>query len=118
MRLRFKLKKRYILIAAVLMVMIFMFMLDVSIKPTIFEISESSLINEATMAMNEAVMSCARDTQYSDLVNIEKNNMGEIVLLEANPFKMNELASSISVYVQQYIKEMGMQGISIPIGKL
>ena len=106
-----------VLIAAVLIAGFFV--LDNAIRPTILSLTEARLRAIAVKAMNDAVReTVGSDVGYSDLINIEKDDQGKIVLVSANAVMMNQLAASTAIAAQEKILSLGEQGISIPIGTI
>ena len=66
-------------------------------------------------AVNSAVLlSLENQTLYSDLVHIEKNSSGDIVLMNANSLKVNELSRKIAVSSENILTEKLNKGIPIP----
>ena len=69
--------------------------------------------------MNSAVQeTIGNDINYTDLINLEKDNSGQIVLVSANASMMNRLAADTAMAAQNKISSIGEQGISIPIGTI
>lgn len=92
-------------------------LIDNSIRPTILSLSEARLRAIAVKAMNEAVReTIGKDISYSDLINIQKDDQGKIVLVSANTVLMNNLAASTAIAAQDKILNIGEQGIKIPLG--
>jgi sporulation protein YunB len=95
------------------------FIVDDAIRPTILSLSEARLRAIAVKAMNDAVReTVGSDVGYSDLINIEKDAEGKIVLVSANAVMMNKLAASTAIAAQDKILNLGDQGIGIPIGTI
>ena len=94
-------------------------LIDNAVKPTILSISEAKLRAISVSAMNAAVQeTIGSEINYTDLINIEKDNSGHIVLVSANAAMMNHLAADTAIAAQNKISSIGEQGISIPIGTI
>ena len=119
MRRRFKISKRWIAIILLIIVVVGYILIDNAVRPTILSISEARLRAIAVKAMNDAVReTVGGDISYSDLINIEKDEAGNIVLVSANAVLMNNLAASTAIAAQEKILNIGEQGIGIPIGTI
>ena len=109
--------KIWILIFLVVLIAVVYAVIDNAIRPTILSLSEARLRAIAVKAMNEAVReTIGNDISYSDLINIQKDDQGKIVLVNANTVLMNNLAASTAITAQDKILGIGEQGIKIPLG--
>jgi sporulation protein YunB len=69
----------------------------------------------STEAVNEAVLSSVSiNTKYSDIVNVEKNLNGDIVLMQINSTNINIINKEISINTEELLKERLKNGIPIP----
>lgn len=129
-KLRFRVKKRrrgrnsysHLLIMCVLILLsIYIFtVFNMKVRPTVISIAEAKAKNIAIQAINEAVNEKISDSniQYQDLVNLEKNNNGEITALQANIVKMNQIKSALSISIQQKVTEINTAQVNVPIGNV
>lgn len=70
----------------------------------------------ATEAVNNAVLISLKDEiKYSNLIFIEKNNSGDIVLMNTDSLKINTINREIATITQQNLKERLKIGIDIPV---
>ncbi|MGL5244333.1 MAG: sporulation protein YunB, partial [Sarcina sp.] len=53
---------------------------------------------------------------YEELVKIDKDKEGNIVMIKADAVKLNSLATEVAIKAQQEIREVGSIGVKIPIG--
>jgi len=116
--LRIKISKKIIVILIIGILLISYILIDGAIKPTIFELSQSQLQYLANQAMNDSIAEIIGGVSYTDLVNIVKDSNGRIMLLQYNTLKMNELATKAALKAQDKIMNLGLQGISIPLGNI
>lgn len=72
----------------------------------------------AATAVNRATLQLMGDVSYNDILEIVKNESGDIVLIQAKPVELNMLARNITLVTQSYLSHMGYQGIGVPIGTL
>jgi sporulation protein YunB len=118
MSLKIRLPKKWIVIIILVVLAILYLVMDSLIRPTILTLAESKLKAIAVSAMNNAV----RDTigksgiTYTDLINIQKDDEGNIAMINANTVLMNEIAADTATAAQNNILNAGEQGISIPLG--
>ena len=118
-RRKIKITKLLIVIVLIALLIVGYTLIDNAIKPTILSLSEAKLRAIAVQAMNDAVReTVGSDVSYSDLINIQKDSEGKIVLVSANAVKMNQLAASTAIAAQDKILNLGEQGIGIPIGTI
>jgi sporulation protein YunB len=120
MRFKGRFSKKWIIVVVLVLVLIVYLILDSAIKPTILSLSEAKLRALGVKAMNDAVRETigSSNVTYTDLIHIEKDNMGEISLITANTVLMNNLAAETAMAAQDKILGIGEQGVSIPIGTI
>ena len=71
----------------------------------------------AVQAMNDAVFDVMRsDGLYDDLMTVILDDSGRVSVMRADTAKMNELATTSALRVQQNLSEIAEAGISIPLG--
>ena len=110
---------KWIVIALVVLIFVGYLMIDSSVRPTILSLTEARLRAIGVKAMNEAVQeTIGNGLIYTDLINIMKDNEGNIALISANTALMNNLATKTANCAQDKIINIGEQGISIPIGTI
>jgi sporulation protein YunB len=119
MRRQHKISKILIVVLIAAVIIAAYFILDNAIRPTILSLTEARLRAIAVKAMNDAVReTVGSDVGYSDLIDIEKDDQGKIVLVSANAVMMNQLAASTAIAAQEKILNLGEPGIGIPIGTI
>lgn len=119
MRLRIKISKKWIAIVLLIMVVIGYMLIDNAVRPTILSMSEARLRAIAVKAMNDAVReTIGNEMNYTDIINIVKDDSGKITLISANAGMMNNLAANTASTAQDKILNIGEQGINIPIGTI
>ena len=68
-----------------------------------------------TEATNQAVTLSLASSNYSDIITIEKNSLGDIVLMSANTQKVNDISRTIEKDSAQFLKNRLDKGIDIPL---
>ena len=72
-----------------------------------------------TIAINDAVYYTLSDEmRYEDLVNITRNEQGDIVAVGANALKINKIARDTASISQSNLKNLSLNGIPVPLGAL
>ena len=87
------------------------------LTPNIIAIAETQARIIATKAINQAVKDkVAKNVQYKDLVSIHKDTSGQVTLIQINTVEINRLESETALEVIKVLREVTMDGITIPIG--
>ena len=81
----------------------------------IINICSDTLKSYSTQAVNDAVLNIVNKNPYRELIKIDKNDNGDIVLISTDSLKANELNKTIAKEVEKDIKERVDSGINIPI---
>ncbi len=69
----------------------------------------------STDAVNKAIFEIFENSiKYENLINIEKNNDGNIVLLSANSIFINRLSSNISLTTKEILANSLEKGVPVP----
>lgn len=107
-----------IIVAVLLILVVIMYVvIENNMRPLVMSIAEARLRSIAAKAMNDAILkNIDEDLQYQDLVNIVLDNNGQPAMLQANTVRMNRLAAKTALTAQEYIAEIGNQGISVALG--
>ena len=81
----------------------------------IFKISSDHAYVYSTEAVNEAVLySLSENVKYSELMTIERNNDGDIMLMSANAYKVNYISREITETTSEFLDKKLKDGIPIP----
>ena len=90
-----------------------------NVTRVLIAISEATMRASTTIAVNDAVYYTLSDElRYSDLVNISRDEEGNIVAVAANPLKINKIARDTASISQSNLKNLSLNGIPIPLGAL
>lgn len=96
--------------------LIFRFLNNV-INPIIITSSQSKVQALSQYAINTAVFDVIKDaTIYDSLINIMRNEDGDIVLITSNAIQINSLSREIVENAQKKLELLGQKGVNIPIG--
>lgn len=69
----------------------------------------------ATIVSNEQATVVMREHKYEELYTLEKDNDGNIIMIESNVGPINEIISDVAVKIQNEIDKKGRDDIEIAI---
>ncbi len=82
----------------------------------IFSICADYTSAYSTEAVNSAVLlSLESDLKYADLIKVEKNSSGDIVLMTTNSLKVNSINREVASATSSLLKHKLANGIPVPI---
>ncbi len=117
-----KRRKRKILLVVFFILSVFValfFYFQRNVTNVLISVSEATMRASTTIAVNDAVYYTLKGgVRYEDLVEIEKNQQGDIVAVSANPLKINQIARDTASISQSNLKNLSLNGIPIPLGAL
>ncbi|MBE5757246.1 MAG: sporulation protein YunB [Clostridiales bacterium] len=83
----------------------------------LFDISEVYLKSLATISVNNAVLDLfGVESEYNSIINVQKNDVNDIVLLELNPIKTNQINRKISLKAKELFENQSKKGVPISLG--
>ena len=90
-----------------------------NVTRVLVSVSEATMRASTTIAVNDAVYYTLSDEmRYEDLVNVEKDALGNIVAVSANALKINKIARDTASISQSNLKNLSLNGIPVPLGAL
>ncbi|BCV25233.1 sporulation protein YunB [Gelria sp. Kuro-4] len=116
-------RRRQRLLAAgllILLVLVAAFLVvEQSIRPTLRALAEARAKILAVQAINDAVASeIVAAVKYQDLIAIQKDTRGRIVLMQPNTIEISRLASQVTTYVQARLQTLRSEQVAIPLGQV
>ncbi|MBQ2740300.1 MAG: sporulation protein YunB [Clostridia bacterium] len=118
---RHRRKKRLlaILLSIVAVASILFFYFQRNVRRVLISISQATMRASTTVAVNDAVYyTLSDDLRYEDLVQVERDEKGNIVAVSANALKINKIARDTASISQSNLKSLSLNGIPIPLGAL
>lgn len=113
-------KKRIFLsifLIIIITICVFILYLTYFVTPIIIDTSESKIKTLANRSMNIAVTTAmSQDISYDDLIDITKDEKGNIVIIQANSIAINSLAKLITRITQENLILLTQEPVRIPIG--
>lgn len=86
--------------------------------PTLKSNSESAAFSKANNIMNKAVKEVMQNYTYNDFVNIEKDEDGNIIVIQTNVVDVNNAVSQIALKIQEGIDNAPLTTIYINYGSI
>lgn len=96
-------KPKIILVGILLILLISIISFGISAYPILVASCKTAAGSRANHIVNEEVKNVMKDYAYHDLIDIEKDGDGDIVLLKANTMLINEVTSQIVQNIQTAI---------------
>lgn len=112
--------KKFLLIILIIIVIAYSTALTIinSINPTIERQSRTIAKRTAERFSNEASLEVIKDLKYDDLCAIEKDNNGNIIMMNLNVINVNKISSEIALKLQNKLNEVDNNSIKISLGSL
>jgi len=109
-----------VLISIVLIVLLAYMFIVRYVNPVIRVLSEEKVRELTTLAINEAAEVILLESGHDndDLVEVIRNNEGNIEMLRVNTVALNLMAMRVANLSQQRLADLGEQGLRVPIGTL
>ncbi len=104
---------RAILIIAILIPLLFFY--NKKVVNNIVLYSQETVFSETKNSLNNAIKLSLNDTEYGDLINVEKNTQGDVIFLSANSLKINKISKNVVEYSKILIDNQLKKGVDIPI---
>ncbi len=116
---RRKVKLVGLLLAALAVAALLFIYFQRNVTRVLVSISEATMRASTTVAVNDAVYYTLSDElRYEDLVNVERDDGGNVVSVSANALKINKIARDTASISQSNLKSLSLNGIPIPLGAL
>ena len=90
-----------------------------STLPTLLDITQAKISAQTVLVINQAVTTSFHDTDvFGDLISIQRDNDGNIILLTANSLQANKLARQTAIVSQQRLDQLAKEQIEVPFGTI
>lgn len=112
--------KKYLIITLLMIIacfLIFIYVFDKIIAPTVLLVSDSEMQAKTLDIINTNIAEVYTEKfNYNDVIKVQKDSSGAIKMINADTIKLNELATEVAIKSQRDIKEVGSIGVKMPIG--
>lgn len=108
--------KRFFSFFLIIIISIFIFYYYFKVVTNnIYEYSANYIYNYSTETLNDSIMESLNNTaQYDELVIIDKDSEGNIILIRSNTIKINSIARSVVAVAKQDLNNSLKKGVPIP----
>jgi sporulation protein YunB len=106
-----------VIIVLVVMVVGFL-IIEHSLRPTIRAIAAVEARWVATEAINQAIKDKIASVDYNQLVMVQTDAQGQIVLMQPNITRINQLAADTTLAIQNNLEGIVNEKYSIPLGQV
>ncbi len=104
-----------ILIIVVFNIIIVFF--DERVMPSVIEIATMTAKSQTLNIINEkSVEILSQDFKYDEMVKIEKNSEGNIILVQADTVKLNYIAAKLATECNNELSNMENSPVKVPLG--
>lgn len=117
--IKHKIRNRVLLIITIIMMnfTIFIYIFDRTLMPTVMAVADAEMRAKATEIVNTAIINeYTKQFNYDEIIRVDKDSQGNIVMLKADTLKMNKIACDVALVSQKELMKLGEIGIKIPIG--
>ncbi|MBX4259946.1 sporulation protein YunB [Clostridium estertheticum] len=119
MNINNKIKGRILIIISIVIInfTIFIYIFDKTTMPTVMAVADSEMRAKATEIVNKAIIDeYSNQFNYDEIIKVDKDSVGNIVMLKADTLKMNKIACDVALKSQKELMKLGDVGIRVPIG--
>ncbi|MBW9152708.1 sporulation protein YunB [Clostridium estertheticum] len=119
MNINNKIKGRILIIIAIVIInfTIVIYIFDKTTMPTVMAVADSEMRAKATEIVNKAIIDeYSNQFNYDEIIKVDKDSVGNIVMLKADTLKMNKIACDVALKSQKELMKLGDVGIKVPIG--
>lgn len=112
-------KAKLLIIIAIIMInfTIFIYIFDKTVMPTVMAVADAEMRAKAIEIVNRAIINeYSNQFNYDEIIRVDKDLDGNIVMLKADTLKMNKIASDVALESQRELQRLGDVGIKIPLG--
>ena len=88
------------------------------INPIFEQVSAYEAKKLATFVANNQTTKVMQNYNYDSMFTIEKDNEGNVSMIQMNMYRVNIIISDIAYYIQEQMKEPENSDLSIPMGNL
>lgn len=108
-----------IVISLCLLFFTFIYYFDNIIAPTVLTVADAEMRSKTTDIINRNINEIYGEKfNYDEIIKVEKDDEGKIIMLKADTTKLNALATEVAMESQEEIKDVGVVGVKIPIGHI
>jgi sporulation protein YunB len=117
MSFKFKIKLGILFLVIVMGFNFFIYTFDKIVTPVVLTVADGEIRAKATEIINACILEeYSKSFEYEEIIKIEKDELGNIVLLRADTLKLSKIAADVAIKSQKKLRDLGNAGIKLPMG--
>lgn len=119
--MKISLKHKFVLSTALICTLAILLIIEMDriLTPTALILADAEVKATTSNIINKTVLKeYSEKFVYNDVFHYEKDESGNIVLINADTIKMNKIANEVAVLSMKEIDEQGVKGVSVSLGYL
>lgn len=118
MKLTLKTKLKLYLLIFIVIIIAIITLIELTLQPVLNNVCETEVSGMLTVMINQAVNKETDSISYNNLVTIQTNRQGHIMLMQPNLQIINDLSSNITLRIQKDLDANNNRSIKIPISQI
>ncbi len=106
------------MVVVVILIILIIVIIETTLQPILHNVCETDISGMLTAVINNAVNAETDALSYNDLITIETNRQGQIILMQPNLQIINDLSSNITLRIQDSLENINSRLIQIPISQI
>ena len=102
----------------IILSLFFIILVETTLQPILNNICEVEVTGMLTTVINKGINKATNGLSYNDMVRIQTNRQGHIILMEPNLKFVNRLSSDITLEIQTRLDNLSEKVITIPISQI
>lgn len=95
----------------------FIYHFEKVVTPTVMAAADMEMRAKSTEIINQTIVDeYAKQFSYNNIIQMDKDDDGNIVMIKADTLKMNKIACDVALKSQNQLEKLGKIGIRIPMG--
>lgn len=83
---------------------------------TLLAVADGEMRSKAAVTINNCIIKeFGEDFNYEEIIKVEKDSEGNIVMLKADTMKLNRIACDVALSSQNELKKIGQVGLELPL---
>lgn len=87
------------------------------VTPTVMAAADMEMRAKSTEIINQTIVDeYTKQFSYNDIIQMDKDDNGNIVMIKADTLKMNKIACDVALKSQDKLQKLGRIGVKVPLG--
>lgn len=87
------------------------------LRPAFFAVAEARVKQMAIRSIQQAVNNVAVKYKYQDLVSVEKNQSGDIIMMQPNLQAINSFSSEVILAIENKLEDVSQEEVYLPFAQ-